>query len=148
MYHYRESGLENVYLTNGFREITRGENTYVAIDDVDGLHQAIAKTIINKPAPLTGPELRFLRLEMDLSQVMLARVIRSNEQSIAKWEKGETKKGIPGSTEILVRVIAKERLLKQDGPVSELIETLAKLDRQVVHRLNFAETEDGWKQAA
>lgn len=52
MYHYTESGLSNVYLKNGVTvEVVDGEE-YTSIDDMNGLHSAIAQTIVNTNKPL------------------------------------------------------------------------------------------------
>jgi putative transcriptional regulator len=87
MYHYVESGLPNVWLSNGFvvKETAYGES--VAITDVKGLHDVIGKSIAEKPAALTGAEFRFLRKELGLSQERLADIVGLTSQAVAIWEK-------------------------------------------------------------
>lgn len=87
MYHYVESGLPNVWLSNGFvvKETAYGES--VAITDVKGLHDLIGKSIAEKPAALTGAEFRFLRKELGLSQERLADIVGLTSQAVAIWEK-------------------------------------------------------------
>ena len=46
MYHYTESGLSNVYLKNGFTVEEVDGESYSSIDDIDGLHQAIAEIVV------------------------------------------------------------------------------------------------------
>ena len=71
MYHYTESGLSNVYLKNGVTvEVVDGEE-YTSIDDMNGLHSAIAQTIVNTNKPLAHDEFKFLRVELNVSQKML-----------------------------------------------------------------------------
>lgn len=53
MYHYTESGLQNVYLVNGFTVETFDGEEYTSIDDMNGLHKTIAAAIIDSPTPLT-----------------------------------------------------------------------------------------------
>ena len=68
MYHYTESGLSNVYLKNGVTvEVVDGEE-YTSIDDMNGLHSAIAQTIVNTNKPLAHDEFKFLRVELNVSQ--------------------------------------------------------------------------------
>ena len=43
MYHYTESGLDNVYLVNGFEFIPSPSGKSVVIQDIDGLHNAIGR---------------------------------------------------------------------------------------------------------
>ena len=49
MYHYTESGLQNIWLANGYtkRQTERGES--VAIHDADQLHEAIGRTLAARP---------------------------------------------------------------------------------------------------
>ena len=65
MYHYRECGLPNVYLVNGYREIKTPEGSGIAIEDVEGLHMAIARDIVDTKPILSGPEVRFIRKFLD-----------------------------------------------------------------------------------
>ena len=76
MYHYRECGLRNVWLANGYDEHDTPYGPGIAIHDVEGLHRAIAHGIVNKGGKLTGTELRFIRQEMSLSQAKLATMLR------------------------------------------------------------------------
>lgn len=87
MYHYVESGLPNVWLSNGFvvKETSYGEA--VAITDVQGLHDTIGKALAEKPSPLSGAEFRFLRKELGLSQERLGSIVGLSSQSVAVWEK-------------------------------------------------------------
>jgi putative transcriptional regulator len=66
-YRYTESGLTNVWLANGYaiRKTKYGEG--VSVQNVVGLHRALARALSNKPR-LTGTEVRFLRKEMGHSQ--------------------------------------------------------------------------------
>ena len=143
MYHYETCGLDNVWLCNGYEIREYGNQKSVAIHDIDGLHRAIVKQLIEKPAPLSGAEFRFLRVEMDLSQSMLSTLLGVTDQAIAKWEKGQTKKP-PAAADRLMRALASERVLNASGSVSEIVELLAKIDRQIIERLEFEETSQGW----
>lgn len=147
MYHYRGAGLENVYLKNGYREVVYGEEKAVSVENVEGLHRAIAGVLIEKPAPLTGQEFRFLRTEMELSQQALGKLIRVSDQTVAAWEKEVTKK-VSGSSELLVRAFARERILHNDGHISDFIEMLAGLDRKIINQFYFQETPVGWTETA
>ena len=147
MYHYRGSGLDNVYLKNGYREVMYGDETVVSVENVEDLHQAIAATLIQKPGPLMGQEFRFLRIEMGLSQQALGKLIRVSDQSVAAWEKEITKK-VPGSAEILVRAFARERLLHNEGQLSDFVEMLVNLDQKHSGKFCYQEINSGWKEAA
>ena len=106
-YRYKESGLDNVWLTGGFKieqDEEYGELLY--IEDVEGLHRAIAEELLMKKSPLTGAEFRFLRKYCELSQADVANIIQSNEQSVAKWEKAREKAVGNRPAEALFRAFA------------------------------------------
>src|SRR5438132_893333 len=65
MYQYKESGLGNVYLVNGYRHHDTPYGKGISIDNTEGLHKAIGRWLISLPKPLNGAELRFFRLEME-----------------------------------------------------------------------------------
>ncbi|WP_455925146.1 transcriptional regulator [Pseudomonas putida] len=87
MYHYVESGLPNVWLSNGYvlKQTSYGEA--LGITDVQGLHDAIGKALAEKSSPLTGAEFRFLRKELGLSQERLGDIVGLTSQAVAIWEK-------------------------------------------------------------
>jgi len=92
-YHYTESGLDSVYLVNGYEIVETPEGRSVVIQNIDGLHQA-GRIFATEKKRLNGKEVRFLRTEMLLSQSSLARLLQLDEQTVARWEKGRT--NIPG----------------------------------------------------
>ncbi|MGY4493511.1 transcriptional regulator [Pseudomonas sp. TE3610] len=87
MYHYVESGLPNVWLSNGYvlKQTSYGEA--LGITDVQGLHDTIGKALAEKSSPLTGAEFRFLRKELGLSQERLGDIVGLTSQAVAIWEK-------------------------------------------------------------
>lgn len=85
--HYTASGLDYVYLLNGFTvEDDPDYGRITTIDNPDDLHAAIGLHIIQHPRPLTGPEFRFLRKQMGLKQRDLAPKFGS-VQTVANYEK-------------------------------------------------------------
>src|SRR5260370_23781318 len=87
MYHYRESGLSNVWLVNGFDWVETPYGKAVRIRNPDGLQRTIAEAIAAKPGELSGEEFRFLRKTMNLSQHVLAGMLGHEEQTVAIWAK-------------------------------------------------------------
>ena len=127
MYHYRESGLRNVWLVNGYREHKTDYGPALSIKDVDGPHEAIGRWLAAKSGRLTGAEFRFLRKELELSQ----RSLGADEQAIARWERGVTK--VPRWADRFLRALWREHV---DGNAHI---------RELVERLNAAEERDGGK---
>ena len=108
--HYTMSGLEDVWLLNGFaiEHTCYGEG--VRIEDADGLHRALALTIriVSDKMPMNERELRFLRKLMRLSEDDLAHLLGCSDQLIACWEEGET--AIDPFAERLYRMLVREWL--------------------------------------
>lgn len=142
MYHYTESGLQNIWLKSGYlvRKTPYGKG--VSIQDVAGLHEAICKSIAQKPS-LTGAELRFLRKEMQMSQSTLATLLGTSDQNVSLWER---RGRIPKASDRLVKLICLE-YLKEDVKVLELIKRLNDQDVKAQERLRF-ERDRTWKEAA
>jgi putative transcriptional regulator len=144
MYHYTESGLQNVWLTSGFRKVRTKHGAGVTIRDVEGLHRMIGKALANKPK-LTGSELRFLRKEMDMSQSALASLVGTSEQNVSLWER---RGRMPKTADRLVRLIYLEHV-GNNPKVRELVDRLNLLDdTRRSERLTFAEQAGRWKIAA
>lgn len=129
MFEYKTIGLPNIRLVNGYSEFTYDGEKAVSIEDVDGLHRLIAHELVENDARLTGAEFRFLRVELDLSQSVLAELLGVTEQAVAKWEKDQNKKGIPKMADNIMRALVRERLLNENGRISQLIEHVARNDR-------------------
>lgn len=118
MYHYRESGLANIYLVNGYREIDTSHGRGVAIEDVEGLHLAIAHTLVEEKASLTGPEVRFIRKFLELTQTQLADLLGVEEQSVRRWEKLAD---VPRQADHGVRLVFRDLTHTRKKPLSELV---------------------------
>ena len=67
-FHYTACGLDNVWLANGYKVKATPQGEAVAVNNVDGLHQLIANTLIDKPGRFTGKEFRFLEIPIERSQ--------------------------------------------------------------------------------
>jgi len=138
-YHYKESGLENVYLMNGYTiEEVDGEE-YVSIDSVDELWKAIGLNLVTNKKLLSAKEVRFLRSQMDKTQAEVASVLRVDDQTVARWEKGKvtlsgtadvafrmlflmSKVAQPEGTEILVSWLETiKKLIEKDAPVNDAV---------------------------
>ena len=142
-YHYTDCGLDNIWLQNGFKEIKTPYGKATSVQDVVELHRAIGGLLIAMPKPLNGAELRFIRLEMDMTQKNLGGIIGAEEQAVRRWEKAR-KKAINGSADLLLRALYGE-YLHGDGSVRRMVDKLASLDQIEVPKITFKETEKGWQ---
>lgn len=100
-YHFDTCGLDNIYLTNGFKHITHNGLRTVVIEDEPELYQAICRYLCGK-AFLSGKEFRYLRTEMRMSQSRLGAVLGVSENMVSLWERGNK---IPKLTLALVKAI-------------------------------------------
>jgi DNA-binding transcriptional regulator YiaG len=130
--HYTACGLDDVYLINGFtRETVDGEE-YVTIEDMDGLWKAIGLHLVTHRKVLAPKEVRFLREHMDFTQAELGEKMRVSDQTVARWEKGQTDE-IPGPADFLLRVLflASERAQPEGG---KILDHLMKVIEEIVSR--------------
>ena len=72
------------------------------------LHKVIAMGIVSRTTGISGRELRFLRMEMGLTQAELANKVKRDVQTVGRWERGECP--IEANAETLIRLIAIDRL--------------------------------------
>jgi putative transcriptional regulator len=140
-FHYKASGLDDVYLLNGIDVIEYGDEKAFSIHDIDGLHRVLSLALVQQKARLTGREFRFLRIEMDLSQKALGLWFDLTDQAIALWEK---KDRVPPWADAIIRALYVESL-GEDSEVRELLEMLSKVDR-AIHRGDICveESDQGW----
>lgn len=143
MYHYTESGLQNVWLTNGFDICEIDGEKAVSVSDVDNLHEVIGRSIAAKSS-LSAAEVRFLRKELGLSQKRLADLLGSTEQTVSLWER---RGRMPKGYDRLIRLLYLEKL---DGNVKiqEIINRLIELDFRQGEKLILSDTRSGWRLAA
>lgn len=91
-YRYAESGLSGVLLLGievrrcGNRECAAFEQAVPVLGNIEGLHRALARVIIEQPSRLTGEQVRFLRTHLGLRGVDFARVMGVSKESVSRWE--------------------------------------------------------------
>ena len=143
MFHYTMCGLDNVSLENGYTVEETEDGQVVSVEDMDGLHRAIATDIASKHGRLTGKELRFLRSMLRLSQQKLADHTGNQRGTVTRWENGDP---IPLPVEMLVRGLW---LGKAKGcPLTiELLDEWERQDAELV-QLAYRDTGSGWRRAA
>lgn len=150
MYQYLGCGLDNIHLRNGY-EMRRTESgsEVVWIDDVKGLHRAIAQCVCDLARPLSAKEFKFLRKELDLSQRQVATMLCIDEQTVSLWERGNSP--INPAAEMLLRLLMKETL-SGNAEVKGALERLCEIDRKeregAVPSLEFEMRQHDWRLAA
>ncbi|HWI34844.1 MAG TPA: helix-turn-helix domain-containing protein [Burkholderiales bacterium] len=144
MYHYIESGLRNIWLTNGYTVKKTPYGEAVSIQDVEGLHRLIGSIIARRPR-LTGPELRFLRKEMGMSQKALADFVGTTEQSVSLWER---RGRVPKAEDRLIKLAYLEMIDKYGNvKIKDTINRLNELDNTAFEEVKLTKARE-WREAA
>ncbi len=121
-HHYTESGLDNVWLENGVEHHETSYGPGISIRDLDGLDAAIANWIVARKSYWSGPEIRFLRKRMELSQKGLADLLGYSDQQVRRWE--AEKAEIPAPASRLLRLLVREWEGKADTSAPEFVRDL------------------------
>ena len=140
MYHYKECGLDNVWLENGFTAKATPYGKAVAIDDAIDLHKVLTLNLTMKKGRITGKELRFMRVVLGMSQEGLGKCVGATEQSVSLWER--TGK-VPQSADSIVRMLASEKL-NGNSKVSDVIERINTVERLCNQRIVARESKHKW----
>jgi DNA-binding transcriptional regulator YiaG len=141
MLHYEDSGLSNVWLTNGFEKVDTPYGQAIVIHDVPGLTRAICTALIRNQTRLSGPQFRYIRQAMLLSQASLGNSLGRTDQAVAGWEK--TGK-IPKYADIMLRVLYAAHA---DGneKVRNIVHALNEVDRVI--NIVMIDSPEGWYAA-
>lgn len=141
LYHYSESGLDNVWLASGVIHHKTPYGPGVSVEAACELLALLAMHLVDKPSRLTGKEFRYLRVSLKLSQAEVARAHGVGEQVISLWERHGK---VPKANDFLLRL----RYLAQAGDVDKLPEILARMDEPappVRQRIVARKTTRGWR---
>ncbi|OLS58938.1 helix-turn-helix domain-containing protein [Pseudomonas putida] len=141
MYEYTGCGLNGIFLKNGYKAVETPYGDGVAIEDLDGLHRAIAGDILSQTTPMSGHQLRFLRKEQDLVQSELAALLRVDVQTVANWEK-KGLEAVPGPADVAMRACYCAYVQVRFGPV--IVDPGAKTDESAV----FEWSDQEWVERA
>ncbi|MEO0248492.1 MAG: type II TA system antitoxin MqsA family protein [candidate division WOR-3 bacterium] len=103
-YRYEESGLSHVVLKNiEIYHCPKCGQTMPRIKQIKKLHKAITEQLVGKQARLAGEELRFLRKEMQLKAIDLARLMGVHKVTVSKWETGQYP--VPAAVDRVIRLL-------------------------------------------
>lgn len=151
--HYTKCGLDNVWLVNGFRREEYDGEAYVSIQNVEGLWKAIGISLATTPNELSPQEIRFLRKHMKLTQEELAERLDVDTQTVARWEKEQSKLSGPANLAIRTLFLTSQRAQPEgEGIIMKLFEAIeerAKIGDKTAGRANYSiemiQTHDDWK---
>ena len=140
MYQYTESGLDNVWLTGGYRvEETPYGNT-VVIENEAALVRLVAEHLIGHKRQLSGVEFRFLRNVMGLTQTELGAKVGKKLLTVSRWEGGDTP--IPAWADRMIRQLCLEHLGRRPR-LADLIEATPGLPDDPSFEFEYDDGADG-----
>lgn len=105
--HYRECGLDNIWLANGWKVKQTPFGRGLSISALDELFDALAMHLAEQSSEPSAKELRYLRQHLDMTQMQLGALLGLSEQQVARWEKDQSEIGAP--TWRLLRLLVLER---------------------------------------
>ncbi len=140
MLHYTMCGLDNVWLKNGYVVRDTPYGKAVAVRHAEQLHQMLAMKLVKKPGKLTGKELRFLRVQLGLTQEGLAKLLGVTEQSVSLWER---RGKVPRSGDAMTRFYFMARH-EGDVTISQAIDRVKTVEKMVHQKIVAASTGRKW----
>lgn len=146
--HYTQCGLDDVYLVNGFSREETDYGPATSIRNVDGLHRAIGLHIVEHRKTISAKEMKFLRRQMDFTQQELGNLMGITDQTIARYEKGETH--VTGPVNRLIRFIFVYHLLPDEAQreVLKRLKELMESDDTMPDRAAHFWAHDGvWQES-
>jgi DNA-binding transcriptional regulator YiaG len=116
-HHFVESGLENVWIEGVTVHVCPNGHELLAIPALGQVHRVLALAIISNGQRLTGPEVKYLRKYLGLSNQDFAKVMKVSESTASRWANGED---MGGSAENLLRLLVRRGEKPEAYPVDEL----------------------------
>jgi len=102
-YHFTESGLDNVYLTNvETHHCPDCGASSVSIPESTQLLNRLGEAIVFSSGLLTGPEIRYLRKNLHIKINDFAKLLRVSRVTVSRWENG---RDITKPIDLLIRSI-------------------------------------------
>jgi DNA-binding transcriptional regulator YiaG len=153
-FHYKMSGLDDIYLLNGFKVHDTSYGRGVSVEGTEDLHKAIGLYLIRNRKVLGPKDIRFLRKNMKFTQDDLAESLGVTSQTVARYEKGQTE--VPGPVDKLLRILYGLYLLPEDKR-NEAMKAIQKvvdagrqqesIDETADEPAFFGTTPEGWLKA-
>lgn len=133
MLRYPHFAIPNLYLRNGYVFDTSAAGESVRFESEGALEDCVRSVLIHRPGRLNGPQFRFLRRGLRLSQAEFGKLIERDEQTIARIEKDRA--AVPAMVDMSMR--AHFLAVKEPGStvrelVSLIVERTAPADEKIV----------------
>ena len=113
-YHYKESGLDNVYLENiEVRVCKQCNEKSPVIPRIMQVHKLMALAVALSDTPLIGAETRFLRTELGYKVKDWAKLLKISESTVVRWE--SSSQAIGAQSDALMRLCFIQTIQERDS---------------------------------
>ena len=117
-YHYKQCGLDNVYLLNIELRVCESCGTKIPrLTRMPQLHATIARAIALQPCPLRGQDVRFLRKQLGYSAKEWATFLRTDASTLSRWENDQQEIGT--QSDCLIRLLYFRIRDEKEGTLSK-----------------------------
>lgn len=146
-HHYKACGVDGIYLENGFTVTEdEGYGVGVIIEDADSLHKLIGLQMVISRPHLNYRDVKFLRGQMDKTQIEMSNEIGVSEQMIARYEKADHT-DITGPADRLLRVLYVTHLFpKKQAKIMKVIIDLYQEAESNIENLVFSRAQMHWQK--
>lgn len=140
-YKYDASGLSGVTLLGvEVSRCSRCGEVEVTIQNIEGLHRAIAAALSGKKERLRAEEIRFLRKYLGLSSGDFAQCIGVAPETVSRWEQGRTPMGATADRFLRWLVVTRDPV--SSYPLEMLMEVAQ--DDPRPFKVGMRSDEGGW----
>ncbi|HBP28775.1 MAG: hypothetical protein ACTIKR_11285 [Advenella sp.] len=138
MHPFVEGGLQNVWLSNGYRIKETRNGRSIVVHNPQGLKRTICSALCVKSVPLSGAEFRYLCRELQITSAVLCKRLALTESQLQEWESARQ---VPRHADTFIRIMYAVHL---DRP-----ERVQRLDERSVARNQnvyflLRHTDRGW----
>lgn len=138
-------GVPGVWIVTDVARCPKCGNFEVIVADLEGLHRAIARTIIGKEGRLSGAEVRFLRKLLGWSGADFAQHVGTSSETVSRWETDATPMG--PQADRLLRLMVMTREPVSDYHKLDMLKAVTKAKPAKV-RMTARSGVNGWKVTA
>jgi putative zinc finger/helix-turn-helix YgiT family protein len=138
-------GVPGVWIVTDVARCPKCGSYEVIVQDLDGLHRAIARTVINKEGRLSGAEIRFLRKLLGWSGADFAEHMGTSAETVSRWETDSTPMGPQADRLLRLMVLTREPVANDDK--LDMLKGVTKA-KGVKVRMTARSGAHGWKVTA
>ena len=147
-YTYDESGLSHVVLVGiEVRRCATCATCEPVICNIEGAHRALARAVVQKPARLSGEEVRFLRTYLGFPGTDFARVMGVAKACVSRWEHDKESMGAGADRALRLLVMTQKPVSDYSlEALNALLESIQEKRKAVKVRLE-RRANGGWSEA-